>query len=96
MADPCEKFYQETHGRIEAAVKARWPETLRSDRDPFNWAAEQRHEEYQKMKHLERQMEEFWLNGAFDEMKKLCTDWGRAVLGLFREYAGYLQREAAL
>ena len=94
MADPCESFFRETFGRIEAAIKARWPETLRSDRDPFNWAAEHAHEEYQKMKHLERQMEEFWLNGAFDEMKKLCTDWGRAVLGIFREYAGAMKLEA--
>lgn len=95
MPDPCETFYWETHGRIEAAIKAHWPEVLRSDRDPFGWAHQERFEEYQRVKGLERQMEEFWLNGAFADMKRLCTEWGRAVLGLFREYAGHLQRESA-
>ncbi|PWT78603.1 MAG: hypothetical protein C5B59_01420 [Bacteroidetes bacterium] len=95
MLEQCKAEYKSMLTRIEAVIKDKWPETLRGDGAVWQWLDDHRPELREKLRQITKQLNEAWLNGILDEMKKQTLEWGRLQLDIFKGYAQHLKEQAA-
>ena len=94
--DPCKSYYMETVSRVEKVVADKYPKAYEAVPERFWDCLMANHRQaYDKMKANEREMEQHWLNGNMEEMKKFCMAWAKDYLELYRLFALHARREAA-
>lgn len=85
-------FFNQTCRRVSDITQEKYPGVLgRPEEDLWPWVRQNREDQYGKLKCLEEEMEAFWKNRVFPEFKKLCLDWGRGYLDLFKAFHQHLQ-----
>lgn len=95
MFEQCKAEYLTMLKRIDAVIKDKWPETLKTDGAIWQWLEDSQPKTRAKQRDLAAQLNTAWQNGIFNEFKKLTLEWGRLQLEIFKSYAQHLKESEA-
>lgn len=95
MFEQCKTEFISMVDRIEAVIKDKWPETLRSGGEIWTWADQHQPDHRAKLRNLMERINTAWANGIHAEVKQLSLEWGKLQMEIFRGYALYLKQVTA-